>query len=106
LWQLWHLSKPMKKLTVAPKMALLAKGLWPFGLVSVLTLVYVKADTLLLERLVGLPAVGIYQSAYKEMVEATENYDYAVSNTDGEFADTILHVIEILKREGYQVSGE
>ena len=45
-------------------------------------------------------------AAYKEMVEATENYDYAVSNTDGEFADTILHVIEILKREGYQVSGE
>ena len=65
LWQLWHLSGPMQSRSLGPKMAQLAKGLWPFGLVSVLTLVYVKADTLLLERLVGLAAVGVYQSAYK-----------------------------------------
>lgn len=65
LVRLWPLSPPVERPKVGPKVAVLWKGLWPFGLVSVLTLIYVKADNLLLERLVGLPAVGIYQSAYK-----------------------------------------
>ena len=42
-------------------------------------------------------------AAYKEIVESKDHYDHTVFNTDGEFADTIVHVVEILKREGYQV---
>ena len=66
-WRLWSLGQATssKALGLAPKRRVLLQGLWPFGLVSVLTLIYVKADNLLLEHLSGLPAVGIYQSAYK-----------------------------------------
>jgi len=41
--------------------------------------------------------------AMQEIVDATGQYDYVVFNTDGEFADTIIDVVDILKREGYSV---
>lgn len=43
------------------------------------------------------------KQAYQEIVDAKDNYDHMVFNTDGEFSDTIMHVVEILKKEGYQV---
>jgi guanylate kinase len=42
--------------------------------------------------------------ALQEINNAENQYDYVVFNTDGEFADTIIHVIEILRREGYAVT--
>lgn len=41
--------------------------------------------------------------ALNEIVDAVGQYDYVVFNTDGEFADTMIKVVEILKREGYDV---
>ncbi|MDP2650004.1 MAG: guanylate kinase [bacterium] len=43
------------------------------------------------------------QSAQKEIDEAKNKYDYVVWNTDGEFANTLFDVVEILKKDGYQV---
>jgi len=42
--------------------------------------------------------------AMQEIVDAQGSYDYVVFNTDGEFAETVLSVIDILKREGYKVA--
>jgi O-antigen/teichoic acid export membrane protein len=63
--RLWRLSYAGTLSAVGPKVAALRRGLWPFGLVSVLTVIYVKVDTLLLGHIAGLQAVGVYQSAYK-----------------------------------------
>lgn len=41
--------------------------------------------------------------AMEEIVAAIGQYDYTVFNTDGEFADTILKVVDILKNEGYDL---
>jgi O-antigen/teichoic acid export membrane protein len=62
---LWRMAPAGKLFPVAPKRRVLLIGLWPFGLVSVFTLIYFKVDNLLLEHFAGLAAVGIYQSAYK-----------------------------------------
>jgi guanylate kinase len=43
------------------------------------------------------------KSAQKEIDEAKDKYDYVVWNTDGEFANTVIDVVEILKKEGYKV---
>ncbi|PIR82799.1 guanylate kinase [Candidatus Kaiserbacteria bacterium CG10_big_fil_rev_8_21_14_0_10_59_10] len=43
------------------------------------------------------------QQALEEINEAENRYDYVVWNADGEFVDTIGHVVEILKKEGYDV---
>ncbi len=40
-------------------------------------------------------------NAAQEMLEAEHHYDYVVFNDDGEFADTILKIIEKLREEGY-----
>lgn len=42
-------------------------------------------------------------SAQKEIEEAKGNFDHIVWNTDGEFANTLIEVVEILKKEGYSV---
>jgi guanylate kinase len=42
-------------------------------------------------------------NAMQEILDAENKYDYTVFNQDGEFADTIAKVIEILHREGYAV---
>ena len=42
--------------------------------------------------------------AQREIRDAEKKFDYVVWNTDGEFADTIFNVIEILKKEGYSVA--
>lgn len=42
-------------------------------------------------------------SAQKEIEEAKGRFDYLVWNTDGEFANTLIEVVEILKKEGYSV---
>ncbi|MAJ97353.1 hypothetical protein CL644_00360 [bacterium] len=42
-------------------------------------------------------------SAKKEIEEAQGRFDYMVWNTDGEFADTLFDVVEILKQEGYSI---
>jgi len=41
--------------------------------------------------------------AMREIVDAAGAYDHVVFNTDGEFAETMTSVVEILKREGYSV---
>ena len=43
--------------------------------------------------------------AKEEIHEAKNRFDYVVWNTDGEFANTVLDVIEILKKEGYSISN-
>jgi len=43
------------------------------------------------------------EQAAREIAEAEDQYDYTVFNTDGEFSDTMEDVVEILKREGYDV---
>ena len=43
------------------------------------------------------------KSAKKEIEEAENQYDYVVWNTDGEFANTMIDVVEILKKEGYSI---
>jgi len=42
-------------------------------------------------------------SASQEILEAENQYDYTVFNDDGEFADTMIKIQDILKREGYDV---
>jgi guanylate kinase len=42
-------------------------------------------------------------NAAQEMMEAENKYDYVVFNDDGEFADTILRIVEKLRNEGYAV---
>lgn len=42
-------------------------------------------------------------SASMEIEEAAGHFDYVVWNTDGEFANTLFEVVEILKKEGYSV---
>lgn len=43
------------------------------------------------------------KNAEQEIERAKNHYDYVVWNTDGEFADTLLAVVEILKKEGYAI---
>jgi len=43
------------------------------------------------------------KQAEQEIFEAKNHYDYVVYNTDGEFANTLINVVEILKKEGYSV---
>lgn len=59
-----------------------------------------RRDPNVTEREVNLRMV----QALQEIIEAEDQYDYVVFNTDGEFADTIIKVVEILRREGYNVS--
>jgi len=42
-------------------------------------------------------------SAKREIEDAEGQFDYVVWNTDGEFANTVFDVVEILKKEGYNV---
>ena len=42
-------------------------------------------------------------NAAQEMLEAENHYDVIVFNDDGEFADTILKIVEKLRNEGYAV---
>ncbi len=42
-------------------------------------------------------------NAAQEMLEAENHYDLIVFNDDGEFADTILKIVEKLRNEGYEV---
>jgi O-antigen/teichoic acid export membrane protein len=51
--------------SLGSKLVSLLAGIWPFGLVSLLTHVYFNADSLIIGKILGLSAVGIYQSAYK-----------------------------------------
>ena len=41
--------------------------------------------------------------AKQEIEDAKDKFDHVVWNTDGEFANTVINVIEILKKEGYNV---
>ncbi len=41
--------------------------------------------------------------AQDEIDEAKNRFDHVVWNTDGEFANTVFDVIEILKKEGYSI---
>lgn len=59
----------------------------------------VRRDSHISEREVDLRIL----QAMQEIVDATGHYDHVVFNTDGEFADTIIDVVEILKREGYSI---
>ncbi len=43
------------------------------------------------------------KSAEREIEDARGVYDHVVWNTDGEFANTLIDVIEILKKEGYKL---
>lgn len=45
------------------------------------------------------------KNAHDEITRAEGHYDYIVWNTDGEFADTFIAVIDILRKEGYDVKG-
>lgn len=42
-------------------------------------------------------------NASQEILEAEHEYDYTVFNDDGEFAETMIKIQEILKNEGYAV---
>ena len=42
-------------------------------------------------------------NATQEMLEAENNYDVVVFNDDGEFADTMLKIVDRLRNEGYDV---
>jgi len=42
-------------------------------------------------------------NATQEIMEAEHNYDHVVFNEDGEFADTVLKIIDILRNEGYDL---
>ena len=42
--------------------------------------------------------------AEREIRDAENKFDHVVWNTDGEFANTVFHVVEILKKEGYSVA--
>ncbi len=42
-------------------------------------------------------------NATQEMIDAEHHYDYVVFTGDGEFADTMIKIIEELRREGYAV---
>jgi len=44
-------------------------------------------------------------SAQREIKEAEHKFDHVVWNTDGGFVETVFEVIEILKKEGYNVSA-
>lgn len=44
------------------------------------------------------------KNAQDEIDRAKNHYDHVVWNTDGEFADTLLAVVDILKKEGYTLS--
>ena len=76
------------------------------------TTIFIKPKTIhvLYDRLIRRdPMIGKEEvisrllSAAQEMLEAEHNYDHVVFNEDGEFADTILKIIEILRHEGYDV---
>lgn len=41
--------------------------------------------------------------AEREIRDAKQQFDHVVWNTDGEFANTIIEVIEVLKKEGYDI---
>lgn len=41
--------------------------------------------------------------AQREIRDAEDMFDYVVWNTDGGFAETVFEVVEILKKEGYNV---
>jgi guanylate kinase len=43
------------------------------------------------------------KNAQDEIDRAQNHYDHVVWNTDGEFANTLLAVVDILKKEGYAV---
>lgn len=43
------------------------------------------------------------KSAEREIEDAKNMYDHVVWNTDGEFADTVIDMVEVLKKEGYEV---
>lgn len=59
----------------------------------------IRRDSAISDREVDLRIL----QAMQEIVDSTGQYDYVVFNTDGEFADTIIDVVDILKREGYSV---
>jgi guanylate kinase len=59
----------------------------------------VRRDSQISEREVDLRIL----QAMQEIVDSTGYYDHVVFNTDGEFADTVIDVVDILKREGYSV---
>ena len=42
-------------------------------------------------------------NATQEMLEAENNYDVVIFNDDGEFADTMLKIVDRLRNEGYDV---
>jgi O-antigen/teichoic acid export membrane protein len=67
LWGFYLLKKQLPgrgPLPLKEQALRLGRQLWPFGLFPLLTLAYVKVDTLLLEHLRGLETVGEYQAAY------------------------------------------
>ena len=43
-------------------------------------------------------------SAKREIRDAENKFDYVVWNTDGGFVETVFEVIEILKKEGYNIA--
>ncbi len=44
-------------------------------------------------------------SAEREIRDADHKFDHVVWNTDGGFVETLFEVIEILKKEGYEISS-
>lgn len=74
--------------------------------------IFIKPKTMqvLYDRLIRRdPSIGKEEvisrllNAAQEMMEAENNYDYVVFNDDGEFADTIMKIVEKLRTEGYDV---
>ena len=47
---------------------------------------------------------GRIKDAEREIKEAKNHYDHVVWNTDGEFANTVIDMVEVLKKEGYKIS--
>ena len=43
--------------------------------------------------------------AQREIRDAEDRFDYVVWNTDGSFVETIFEVVEILKKEGYEIKS-
>jgi guanylate kinase len=76
------------------------------------TTIFIKPKTMavLYERLIRRDpnitkeeVISRLLSAAQETIEAENNYDYVVFNDDGEFADTMIKIVQQLRREGYDV---
>jgi len=74
--------------------------------------VFIKPKTMqvLYDRLIRRdPSIGKEEvisrllNAAQEMMEAENNYDVVIFNDDGEFADTMLKIVDRLRNEGYDV---